>query len=394
LKRKSAERLNNPGTGQLGEVIGEKHRTAPDKGDIMKRYRLLIIIVFLLSSFSVGDLEATAAVGLKIKNGATVDVNNSTVSLNCLDLIIEDGGTLNLGTGAINGTGELMNQGQLNYQNGTVSYGNCRKLLVRKNGDGTGTVTSSPVRIDCGGDCESSFTNGSSISLSAAHDAGSAFDGWSGEGCLGNGDCSITMNQGRSVTATFNVDSDGEGIGDNLETGGPNNGDGDGNGTLDVNEDNVATFKDIYGTWVTIVSAAGTRLKDITFQGNPSPGDAPPGVTFGCGFFGFTIEGITPGGSTIVTIILHSSINVLSYYRYGPTPGNTANHWYEFTYNGETGAQISRQDGKIHINLNFKDGSRGDDDLQADGKIVDQGGPATFGGPAGNTGCFISNLQE
>jgi len=139
----------------------------------------------------------------------------------------------------------------------------------------------------------------------------------------------------------------------------------------------------------------GTRLGQVTFQGNPSPGDAPAGVTFGHGFFGFTVEGITPGGRTTVTIIFHGGDTVVSYWRYGPTPGNTANHWYEFNYNGRTGAQVSRQGDNTHISLTFWDGERGDDDLQADGSIVDQGGPGTLlEGASEDGGCFISTLQE
>lgn len=46
-------------------------------------------------------------------------------------------------------------------------------------------------------------------------------------------------------------------------------------------------------------------------------------------------------------------------------------HWYEFMYDGQTGAVIA---GNV-ITLHFVDGLRGDDDLKADGIIIDQGGP-------------------
>ena len=61
-----------------------------------------------------------------------------------------------------------------------------------------------------------------------------------------------------------------------------------------------------------------------------------------------------------------------TYYKYGPTPNNTTNHWYEFLYDGQTGAEIS---GNV-ITLHFVDGKRGDDDLTANGIIVDVGAPA------------------
>ena len=61
----------------------------------------------------------------------------------------------------------------------------------------------------------------------------------------------------------------------------------------------------------------------------------------------------------------------VTYYKFGPEPENTDAHWYEFLYDGNTGAKI---DANVVI-LHFVDGQRGDDDLESDGRIVDQGGP-------------------
>jgi hypothetical protein len=77
-------------------------------------------------------------------------------------------------------------------------------LSVTKNGTGSGTVTSSPTGISCGSTCSANFPAGSSVSLSASAASGSAFAGWSGD-CTGTGACNLTMNQARSVTATFNT---------------------------------------------------------------------------------------------------------------------------------------------------------------------------------------------
>jgi len=76
-------------------------------------------------------------------------------------------------------------------------------LTVSKAGAGSGTVTSSPAGISCGGTCSASFTNGSSVALTAATAAGSTFTGWSGGGCSGTGTCTVTMNAATTVTATF-----------------------------------------------------------------------------------------------------------------------------------------------------------------------------------------------
>jgi hypothetical protein len=53
-------------------------------------------------------------------------------------------------------------------------------VTVEKRGTGSGTVTSSPGGIDCGGTCASQFDAGASVGLTAAAAPGSAFAGWSG----------------------------------------------------------------------------------------------------------------------------------------------------------------------------------------------------------------------
>ena len=81
-------------------------------------------------------------------------------------------------------------------------------LSVAKAGTGSGTVTSSPTGISCGGDCSEAYTNGTSVSLTATPASGSTFGGWSGA-CTGTGSCALSMTANRSVTATFNTDGGG-----------------------------------------------------------------------------------------------------------------------------------------------------------------------------------------
>jgi hypothetical protein len=76
-------------------------------------------------------------------------------------------------------------------------------LSVQKTGTGTGTVSSNPPGIDCGSTCSSTFTDGSTITLTATASPGSVFDGWSGGGCSGNGVCVVTINGDIAVTAVF-----------------------------------------------------------------------------------------------------------------------------------------------------------------------------------------------
>jgi len=77
-------------------------------------------------------------------------------------------------------------------------------LTVQKDGTGTGTVTSDPAGIDCGDDCAQDYYDGTQVALTATADAGSVFAGWSGGGCSGTGDCTVTMNSDQTVIAAFN----------------------------------------------------------------------------------------------------------------------------------------------------------------------------------------------
>jgi Interleukin-like EMT inducer/Divergent InlB B-repeat domain len=76
-------------------------------------------------------------------------------------------------------------------------------LIVAKGGSGSGTVTSTPPGINCGGDCAESYAFNTLITLTAAPDSNSRFAGWSGS-CTGTGSCVVTMNATQSVTAIFN----------------------------------------------------------------------------------------------------------------------------------------------------------------------------------------------
>jgi parallel beta helix pectate lyase-like protein/List-Bact-rpt repeat protein len=75
-------------------------------------------------------------------------------------------------------------------------------LTVSVAGAGTGTVTSTPAGLACSAVCSATFSSGTSVTLTAAPGAGSAFAGWSG-GCSGAGPCTVLIDQARAVTARF-----------------------------------------------------------------------------------------------------------------------------------------------------------------------------------------------
>jgi len=90
----------------------------------------------------------------------------------------------------------------VNCGGSSSSSGNSAQLSVVASGNGTGTVTSAPAGINCGSTCSATFNNGTSVTLTASPASGSVFTGWGGA-CSGKGACTVVMNGGQTVTATF-----------------------------------------------------------------------------------------------------------------------------------------------------------------------------------------------
>jgi hypothetical protein len=82
-------------------------------------------------------------------------------------------------------------------------------ITVAKSGTGTGTVTSTAPAgaINCGGDCTETVNTGTSVTLTTSAPSNSQFTGWSGTGitCPGTGNCTVLMDQAKTVTANFDL---------------------------------------------------------------------------------------------------------------------------------------------------------------------------------------------
>ncbi len=197
------------------------------------------------------------------------------------------------------------------------------------------------------------------------------------------------------------IDDDNDGVMDSIEAAGPNNGDANNDGTPDSLQRHVVCLAaHASQDYVVLETPAGTFLSNCQASANPSGTDAPEGLSFDYGFFDFTINGLTPGGSTTLTVTLPSGAAPVTYYKYGQTPDNAIDHWYEFEYDGTTGAEI---DANV-ITLHFVDALRGDDVLTQDSLVIDLGAPAFSsgtgdddddggGGGGGGGGCYINILQ-
>ena len=210
-----------------------------------------------------------------------------------------------------------------------------------------GTVTCAPNPVNSGG----------TSSCTATPNAGYTFANWSGD-CTG-ASCTLTnVTSAKSVTANFTAQS-------NKTFTGPM-ATGTGNATA-----TVAGGGDTCGF---------TRSQFVAVSSVPA---APPaGYGFPHGLFDFTLANCPLGGTVTVTITYPSALPAGTvYWKYGPTPGNPSPTWYEMPANiaGNTAT------------FSITDGGLGDDDLTANGGIVDQGGP---GAPDAAGTADIPTLSE
>jgi hypothetical protein len=167
------------------------------------------------------------------------------------------------------------------------------------------------------------------------------------------------------------LDSDGDGVydgGDNCPNH-PNPGqeDLDGDGVGNVCDDTANDIPTSTGSGVFTLQTSAGYFSAAAGVGNPSPADAPD-LDFPHGFFSFTIEGLIPGATVVVTITLPSDMPTSTeYWKYGPTIANPVNHWYQIP--------LGDNDGDNVISITITDGDDGDGDVTVNGTIVEPGGP-------------------
>ena len=127
-----------------------------------------------------------------------------------------------------------------------------------------------------------------------------------------------------------------------------------------------------------IMSPDGTTLSASI---SPNAGIALPSkVEFPYDFLTFTIEGLQPGQAADLTISGLDLSLITDYYKYGATPANPNEHWYNFLFgvptDGDSAIGTGMEIVGNNIVLHLVDGGRGDDDLAQNGVIFDIGGPA------------------
>jgi hypothetical protein len=209
-----------------------------------------------------------------------------------------------------------------------------------------GTVSCTPNPVDHGG----------TSTCAATANAGYTFANWSGD-CTGSGACTLSnVTATKTVTAAF---------------------------TLKTFTGPTATSTGNATATVTNGGDTCGFAPTPQFVGVSSVPVVPPaGYSFPHGLFDFTLANCPLGGTVTVTITYPSALPAGTvYWKYGPTPGNPSPTWYEMPANiaGNTAT------------FSITDGGLGDDDLTANGGIVDQGGP---GAPDAAGTADIPTLSE
>jgi hypothetical protein len=103
-----------------------------------------------------------------------------------------------IGTATMTATDGFGNSGST-----TVAVHALMTLGVMRQGDGGGTVTSSPAGVNCGTTCSASFVNDSQVTLTAATATDSNFTGWTGCDSVSGATCTVAMTNARTVSAIF-----------------------------------------------------------------------------------------------------------------------------------------------------------------------------------------------
>lgn len=185
---------------------------------------------------------------------------------------------------------------------------------------------------------------------------------------------------GRSVdlsdtgTGKITGDLDADGVEDEVEAlAGNGSGDGNNDGIPDSEQPHVASLPNAAdGQYVTIVTLEGSQPKNVRSVEVPPLPEELAGIDPMLGCLDFEVHQLGPDGTATVELIAPNPDAPNTLYKFGPTADDPVPHWYEFHWNGTVGAERVGEAIVVH----YKDGELGDNDLAADGKIVDPVIPA------------------
>ncbi len=168
---------------------------------------------------------------------------------------------------------------------------------------------------------------------------------------------------------------DGTGVPPAIQDAGPNGGDGNGDGTRDSLQTNVASLPTATGAGYLTVEVSGCdQMEQVATFLYESVGATDPGYTYPFGLVGFEI----PYSPVTVRIYYHGAEALDGYFyrKFGPTPSDwSTSIWYTMTGVVFGTAEIGGQT-VLYVEFILTAGQLGDDTNGL--PIIDQGGPGLF----------------
>jgi hypothetical protein len=190
-----------PATGDVGPKVGTVVATTTGTGSASSSVGGTGQVLVSVSRGGSGAGSITS-VPAGLDCGATCSARFSTTSLTLIAATSGNNSFISWG-GACSGASPACALALTQSATASATFETFKQLTIAKNGNGSGTVNSSPGGITCGGTCAALFPHGTPVSLTPSAGANRVFAGWSGA-CSGGGGCTVSMTQVASVTATFN----------------------------------------------------------------------------------------------------------------------------------------------------------------------------------------------
>lgn len=156
---------------------------------------------------------------------------------------------------------------------------------------------------------------------------------------------------------------DADGVAAAVEAQAPNHGDGNQDGVLDANQNDVASLRSSTSSSFVTIDGLGHTLTQV--RAMAAPVENAQNVTLPMGMFAFELQGVARGGAATARLVLPDGSNPNHYFKQDSTGALQS-----FDFDGTTGAEFN---GNI-VTLHFVDGGRGDADGMANGVVVDPGG--------------------
>lgn len=177
------------------------------------------------------------------------------------------------------------------------------------------------------------------------------------------------------------TDTDGDGITNDAEAAGPNNGDANNDGTADSEQTNIASFVNpVTGKYATLEVSDTCTIRTAAADSEPTS-NSDTAFNYPLGLMNFSLACDTPGETVDVTQYYYDSSSTGSFRKY-----NATNHSYQSVSNATVSQVTIGSSNVTKVTYQITDGGSLDEDGTANGVIIDPSGVATAVVAAPNTG--------